>query len=363
MRNSYILYKDKLEGTYLETFDKIELYCTTKLMEVNMQEELLMELLDVFVTAQKQGKPVDRIVGNDVERFCKNFCSGIGFKYQLKGVADSIKRISWIILMICIFDLFAFSDTTPIMEIRSNIMPVLIGGLIGMVLSFFWAAIFKTIMFRYKKINMKLFNITLLLVSLTLCVCTTLVTNGFHINVLDWELVLVIGVYLVIYYVVKKVFFSDCVKPQKVRFSDRVIEGMPRAWRNRMEKKNKRLIKKGKDPMTALEFTHLLQKEHRFDKWLRIGSWVVFIGMYLGMGSRIGTKLDRIDIMVFLLTSVIVYIPFFFFVRGNNHLLSWQEKTLNLCCEKETDIFSYTQEQQHIAESEEMIEDTEQETI
>lgn len=363
MRNSYVLYKDKLEGTYLETFDKIELYCMTKSMDMDIQEELLMELLDIFITAQKQGKPVDRIVGNNVETFCKNFCSGIGFKYQLKGVADSIKRISWLILMICLFDLFAFSDETSIMEIRSNIMPVLIGALIGIVLSFFWAAIFKTVMFRYKKINMKLYNITLIIGSLTLCICTILVTNEFHINVLDWELLLITGIYLVVYYVVKKLFFSDYIKPQKIRFADSVIEGMPRAWRKRMERKNKRLIKKGKDPMTALEFTRLLQKEHRFDKWLRIGSWGFLIVLYVGFGIAVGVDSKPLDTLIFLIILFVAYIPLGLFYRGFGRLNIWQKKTLDHCCEMETDIFSYIEQQQHIADMEEIIEESEQETI
>lgn len=363
MRNSYIFYKEKLEGTYLETFDKIELYCTTTTMDRDTQEELLMELIDVFVTAQKQGKSIDRIVGSDVERFCKNFCSGIGFKYQLKGFADSLKRISWLILIICILDLCALSEETSFMEIKSDVMPILGGFLFGSVLSLFLAAVFRTVMFRSKKINMRLYNITLLLGVVVCCGSSIVVASELYINIYIWVLFLVSAIYLIIYYVMKKLFFSELQKPQKIRFTDKIIEEMPEAWYKRMDKKNKRRINKGKEPMSALEFTYLLQKEHRFDKGIKIGSWGILVALYVGFGIAVGIESEPVDTLIFLIILAIIFIPTGFWFRGINHLTMWQKNTLDYCVQQEIDVFSYFDQQRLDAKAEDIPQESKQETF
>lgn len=55
MRESYLLYKEKLQGEYFRTFDKIEVYCLTH-MDEDRQEESLTELLDIFLNAQEEEK-------------------------------------------------------------------------------------------------------------------------------------------------------------------------------------------------------------------------------------------------------------------------------------------------------------------
>lgn len=44
----YMILKEKLNGEYLEAFNKVEIYATTIIMDGATQEEMLMNLLDQF---------------------------------------------------------------------------------------------------------------------------------------------------------------------------------------------------------------------------------------------------------------------------------------------------------------------------
>lgn len=356
MLESYVLYKKKLEGQYLETFDKIELYSITRSLDINTHEELMMDLIDVFLTAQKNGKSVKNIVGNDVGSFCRNFCSGIGLKNQIKGFADSFKRITWLILIFCIIDLFSLFEGVSYFEIQSNIMPILAGGLIGIILSFVFGAIFKTLMFRFKKINMKIYSIGLFICVIIFTGSFIFATNKLSINVFNWEIILASGVYLIAYYILRKVYFQKLMKPQKIRFSDMVIEEIQKSWHKIITNKNKRLLKKGKEPLTSLEFTKSMQKKHRFDEWIVLVGWSIFIAIYLGFGIKVGLESKLFDTVMFMIIVGVVYIPIAFFIRSSTRSIIWQKKTLDICVQEKIDIFTYIENKKIETENNDFVE-------
>ncbi len=77
---SYTLGKDLLKGKYKETFLMIEDYAIISNLTGDLREERLMNLLDVFVTAQENNDPIEKIVGNDLYEFTINYLSDITFK-------------------------------------------------------------------------------------------------------------------------------------------------------------------------------------------------------------------------------------------------------------------------------------------
>ncbi|MBQ7953177.1 MAG: DUF1048 domain-containing protein, partial [Clostridia bacterium] len=72
------------EGEYRETFDKIDMYVGAKQLRENTKEELMSNLLDIFLSAQEEGRPVEKLTGKNIEKFCKEFCAGFGLKARLR---------------------------------------------------------------------------------------------------------------------------------------------------------------------------------------------------------------------------------------------------------------------------------------
>lgn len=65
MRDSFRLYQDKLQGEYKETFQQIDLYFSTQNVDEDTREEYMCDLLDVFLLAQDEGRPVEKITGKN----------------------------------------------------------------------------------------------------------------------------------------------------------------------------------------------------------------------------------------------------------------------------------------------------------
>lgn len=83
MRDSYVLYKDRLNDEYRIVFDQVEMYVLSQNIEDAAIEERLGELLDIFFSAMERGKPVSEITDTRLESFCKTFCSDFGVKNRI----------------------------------------------------------------------------------------------------------------------------------------------------------------------------------------------------------------------------------------------------------------------------------------
>ena len=60
-----------LNGEYKEAFTKIDMYGSMGNVDMDIYEDRIMNLYDMFVEAQEEGKPVEKIIGKDIEGFCK----------------------------------------------------------------------------------------------------------------------------------------------------------------------------------------------------------------------------------------------------------------------------------------------------
>ena len=107
MTDNYLLYVNQLTGEYKDTFKYIEMYVSTENVDENTKNELLGSLMDTFLTAQNEGKPVKKITGRNLERFCKEFCSDFSFKQHFINV---VERLSWLMVVMGITVIFNLLD-------------------------------------------------------------------------------------------------------------------------------------------------------------------------------------------------------------------------------------------------------------
>ena len=68
---TYEDYAKKLAGEYKKVYDKIYVYVVSTLNVGDEINPAMNDVVDLLLAAQEDGQPVERVVGNDIEKFCK----------------------------------------------------------------------------------------------------------------------------------------------------------------------------------------------------------------------------------------------------------------------------------------------------
>lgn len=64
---------EKLKGDYRKVFEKADMYSILSSENEEAGDEKMMNLYDLLLEAQSNEKPVEKIVGTDIETFCKDY--------------------------------------------------------------------------------------------------------------------------------------------------------------------------------------------------------------------------------------------------------------------------------------------------
>ncbi|MEE1218734.1 MAG: DUF1048 domain-containing protein [Ruminococcus sp.] len=284
MRDSYAFYTDKLTGEYRTVFDKIEMYIGTQTCDDITKEDKLSQLLDMFLSAQEEGKPVHKIVGGSVEEFCKTFCSDFGFEGTMLNILDMFKTLAWCFIVLSVFDIISM-DWSTADDFFTTLSSVNISGyIIGFVLSSVIGRIANSIMckamFKLKRLSVNFLKIASLLVSVLVFVGLVWVINSSKTDFIScpmWIVLVCSIVYLVLYYLIN----HERLKAEKkndIRFIDMVNqdldEDLPKLMEEKYNTLNKRSIKRGKGELTMQAF---LDKEEKDCDTIQKQKWLYYL--------------------------------------------------------------------------------------
>lgn len=311
MQDSYAFYTDKLKGEYKETFEKIQVYQGTFRMDNDTYEERMMEILDIFLHAQEEGKPVERITGKNLEWFCRRFCRGAGWKSVLIDLAEGARFMMWAFLLDA---LLLFPDVWGLMvkgdfaaawklPLDFSVMTVVWGFLLVYGISEVFHVIERGVMFRLKKFSFRLYIGIEIGMMVVLGVILFLAFNGdeewwemfLNNRISAMATALVSGIYLILYYFLTrerrrerkehKISFWDMVKEQ-TEDVDSIDHTMDKTFHKRFEKKNRRLRRWKKEELSWNEFVDKIERE---DALLQRGNWLFYYALPYGIaiGSTI----------------------------------------------------------------------------
>ena len=274
MKDSYVFYKNKLDTEYKAVFEQVETYVLTQNIDDSTAEERLSELLDIFLSAQNARKPVQKIVGINLEVFCKTFCSDFGFKNRVFRILDWLKIIAWVLVIISAIDvLWLLLDATnneyidfwhliSSMNISMYFSAVIIMGALLIITNI----VVRHIMFKTKQISMSVFKAINSIEAGVSCCAIFALFQSNSINLFDaptWIVALISSIYLLIYYLL----FGKRIKRQKVKFSDLVQNDVNTEFstfmEKRFEKAKRKSLKKGKGELTLEAF---LDNEEKFNR-------------------------------------------------------------------------------------------------
>ena len=281
MRDSYMLYMDKLQGEYKETFQKISTYVLSQNIDTDTAETQMGELLDTFLLAQEEGRAVEKIVGNNLEAFCKTFCSQFGWKNAFINLIDKWTIFAWLFVVVGGVEiLFMILDVVSgvgvdfwTYESTFNITGYILGIAVTMVIETIVNIITVKLLFKKNlcKGVMKIINV-IQIATLVICffvVFGLLQVDSFNLfKAPSWSLLVVGGIYLSLYYWFNKERVKER-KQNKVSFFGMIKEEIEKdtdvefqkELQKQYEKKNARLLKKGKDAWSWKEFVAYQEKD------------------------------------------------------------------------------------------------------
>ena len=344
--------REKLQGEYAEAFDKVELYTTVERMQGDTLEEMLMNLLDSLLTAQSDGRPVEKIVGTDIERFCQNYFQDYSWKTRVYSRLKSVNGLMWFIFITGLIDLFflATEDNFYFFTAATDTSGYLVGGLIGFLQVLINDIFVKPFIFKTKKITSKSYEVISTIVILAIIIASAFITQETGIKIPVFPQILLSGIYIAIYSVFryKKYGWNNQEKHSKKELEKQArmeyaVKMMAEGTLKRYENINKRRARKGKENMTEEAFTEKLIKENASaKKWdiALVGFCVLFDFAIVFWEAGKSTVTDTIifAILIAVIQIAILYI-YYRFIKPDG--ISYMQYMLQECEKQEMTVIEY----------------------
>lgn len=289
MIESYLMYKNKLQDEYKEAFDKAELYCNVRGIDVDNTEDLLGNLIDMLLQAQEDGRPANKIVGDDIEVFCKSYFKNYGIREMFRTIPKKLRWICGIVLV--------YSSLLMIVNIseggfdfwswESETGGFVVGYISTIIFLILLDSIVRVLMFRSKKLKMSVYYLLFGILILVLLFVLPQIYTG-EVNIRFAYVMIVSGSYLLIDRIVTYIrrytrtghIFRDKDKiTGKGRIKQQAYSQLPVELEKRMTRINNKRIKKGQALLTYDDFATKLEKENSTIRWIVIGTYVIIIGL------------------------------------------------------------------------------------
>lgn len=320
---SYVLYKDKLRDEYLRAFDYVEIYSSAIAVPEQEMEEMLNSLLDTLYEAQENKKPVEMIVGSDLKQFCADYFQGYTHIGNfMKGLVPMFYRFAIVVFLCTLLELGGLEEGTTLFHATTDVGGFLCGAFAGIAAGMIASAVAKTLLFRSKKFTNKRFTVLVVITYIVAIIVSVLLCENVIITVPLFPVLLVSGCYILLYKLVSWMIryrkYGTIKKSAEERYSlkDTVKEAFNSenvnnqyelldALAEMYQKKNARLAKRGKAPVTPEEHTENVRKDAKITKYSLLYFIVLFV-VCVG-GPVLFTEFESAaDFVIFLLIMVVV---------------------------------------------------------
>lgn len=353
---SYVLLKDKLEGEYKQAFDKVEIYSIVRNIDSKTDEEMMMNLLDMMLTAQKEGKPVEKIVGKDIETFCKEYFQNYDWKNRLQEIPKKIYGMMWGIFVFCLIGLFVKMDEegfhllTATMDVAAYFVGLIVGFLMILL-----NCLVRPFLFRWKRLSSVMYSWLVIIAFLVLIAGGVFLLRDRELNVYLFPLALLSGAYVFFYILIRAIWRYQrygSVRQPKEPFEqsmgewmiERVEKQIPLELVKRYEKKNRRLTRQGKEPVTPEDYTEKLRKESIATLKLNKGIIIAVVVLCVGVGAFEGIHSDAINGMILGSILLLCEIPVIMFLCFLNRGMKTRLDILKKCDQQGITILEYAEE-------------------
>lgn len=296
MKQSYILLEDKLNKEYKEVFERIDIYGNTHFIDSDVQSGKMMELLDSMLEAQNDGQSVSVIVGNDIDKFCKEFYSDYTVENRIREVPERLFKLAAFLLIIELIDfIIGLTDGEGILR-NTDLSPYFIGIAGGIIVDTIVFLLIRPLIDRFKKIKPFFWNLCMALMVIIMVMFLIFIPTDdkFTMNIKSIVPIAVTAAYILIYLIFRIIinyrkygtFKIRTKKKEKeeISFRDAIYEGMnlenelPKGWLKDYKKKNDKAVKKGKTPVNEAQYLENISKKCDVKRVTKQNT-CIFVGM------------------------------------------------------------------------------------
>lgn len=263
----------QLEGEYLDTYERAELYANLRNINSRVSEEMLGDLYDLLVSAQKDGRQIEGIIGSDLELFCKDYFSEYDIKTRLAELPRTFFKC---FLFVFIFEIvIMIIDRTSIYDARINWFPYITGISAGSITQLFVWAVVKPLLFRFRRVRSIIYDIIILFVFVGSIILTGYLANVIELDMPAFPAIICAGVYIVIFIFVSSIvnmkkygrlkrpksIYKRPLFPNKEQFNADLYAEFKKQMLKKYNRKNKKHIKAGKGKLGTEAFISMIKKE------------------------------------------------------------------------------------------------------
>lgn len=267
---------EQLSGEYRKVFEKADMYSMISDGASETTDEKMMDLYDILLEAQTENKPIQKIIGEDVETFCKEFFAEEKKEQIGIQIGKQIYYVMRAVLVFSVLDILFLEEGRNMMTVQSNVVPLICGILDGLILCIIFKYALKPVIFKNKKINPILLSFIIIVLFIIPIIGTVMLIGKASITVNSVSLMILSGIYVAGYLGVRSVWrykkYGRITKMDRVEkelkkefnaeVSDKsLVKMMSEGMVKRFERINKKRRKKGKEELTYAEFADKLYKE------------------------------------------------------------------------------------------------------
>ena len=201
----YSYMTEQLRDEYQEVFEKTELYGVISEVNTEVQDELMINLFDLLLTAQTEGKPVEKIVGSDMERFCKEYFQNYNWKERMKYFPVEIYRFMRAVFILELIDLFLLEENMDLLHAQSDITPYIGGFGLSLVFTMIVDVFVRPVMFRLRIKPVFYYLGILVFWAAAIAICI-LLTDDLVFAIPMFPILMVSGTYVILYLIVRSVW-------------------------------------------------------------------------------------------------------------------------------------------------------------
>ncbi len=319
-----------LTGEYRDTFSRVRGYGAFKDISSDEMAERLEELYDILYTAQNQKKDVKKIVGNDLEKFCKDFFGDYGILDRLKKIPALIYKACWITFIFSLISIISADNPIKnLLKTTDDIAGILIGATIIFITDFVCSIIIAPLIPKIKKIKSETWSFIVLGFTIVVFIGVFVAFDDISIKVKAFYVCLISLIYILAYLAVtltqRYKRFGTIKNVQKAikkakRDNAPIDLNLKKSYLKGSLSRFKRLVKKGKTD----EFGYI--EKLRKDEKMYANSYKHYyaVGLLCGGFSFIERAITEsiLDALIFgLILSVVLWFILRFFVKFDRDMV------------------------------------------
>lgn len=309
---NYAAMESQLNDSYKELFAKATTYRLTQNYQNDFADERIADLFDLLLTAQDQGTPIERIVGKDTERFCKDLFSDYTLKDRFIGELHHINSIAWFVFVIELITLFGQAESAgDFFSIKTNVFGYLLGIGAGLITDIVTRLIYRPTILKAKKVSSGKWSFIILGTVFTLIAVAIVIFGDMELELPLYPMIIGSGAYIIVYTAVTAVLrykkYGTVRNVKKKLYDDSYYKsladlGMERALMEAWLKRYEQLSKKGKT--TEEGYINAVKKE---EKDSIIGDRILLVFCFaIAVGSILSVAKDSAVIDTLIFSAIII---------------------------------------------------------